>query len=126
MLCLHYSNLDLHILNLQSALSAGAIKLHHLHLCREIRCPMRLLVRSKWQSIMFDGILVAEQSVILQLKWPLDWQHIPMTLTGLDGQLERPNAITQLVISIPSTNMILPTVFFELLSWQTNIQFFLS
>ena len=46
-----------------------------------------------------DGFLVAEQFITWQLKRPCDLQHSALALTGLDGQLERPDPINQLVMS---------------------------
>ena len=45
-----------------------------------------------------DRILVAEQSLIWQLKRSCDLQHLTLALTGLDRRLERPDLINRLVM----------------------------
>ena len=47
-----------------------------------------------------DRILVAEQSVIWQLKRSCNLQRSTLALTGLDRQLDRPNPINGLVMSV--------------------------
>ena len=46
-----------------------------------------------------DGILLAERSMTWQLKRARDLQHFSLALTGLDGQLERPDLINQFIMS---------------------------
>ena len=72
-----------------------------------------------------DGILIAEQSMTYQLKRSSDLQYFPQALTGIDGHLERNDGVDQLVLSSPSTNMIVPNVFFKLLLWQISVQSYL-
>ena len=50
-----------------------------------------------------DGFLAAELSVIQQMKWSRDLQNSILALSRLDGRLERPDPISRLVISNPST-----------------------
>ncbi len=66
-----------------------------------------------WRPIMLqDKILMTEQSVIWQLKCSHDLKHSTLVLIGLDTLLERSDPISWLLMSSPSTYMIVPTMFF--------------
>ena len=64
-----------------------------------------------------DVILLAEESMIQPQKWACD-----LVLTELVERSEKPVQINQLIMSNPSTYMIVPTIVFHLLSWQTSNQ----
>ena len=66
------------------------------------------------------GITVFEQSMTGKPKWSFDKQYSTLALSGLNGLLERPDVIDQLLMSSPDTYMIVLTIFFELLLWQTS------
>ena len=51
-----------------------------------------------------------------------DLQHSILALTGLDEWSQKSNSIHQRIILSPSTYMIILTVFFNVLSWQTSTQ----
>ncbi len=57
-----------------------------------------------------DRILVAVQSGTWQLKRLCDSQRSNLALAGLDGRSKRPDPISWLIISGPSTNMIVLTI----------------
>ena len=65
---------------------------------------------------------MAEQFVTREMKWSHNLQHSTSALAGLNGWSEKPDLINQLVVSNPSTNMTILTVFFKLLSQQTGTQ----
>ena len=65
------------------------------------------------------GILVAKQLLTQQPKSSSDLQRFALVLTGLNGRSERPSLNNRLLMSSPSTHVIIPTVFFKLLFWQT-------
>ena len=76
-----------------------------------------------WQPVMLEArILVAKRSMTRQPNWSHDLQYSTLALTKKDKQLEWPNPINQLAMSSSSTCMIVQTVFFKLLLWQTSIQ----
>ena len=97
-----------------------------LHFCRVMRPhppSMRPPVGHGGVLIRLgDGILVAEQSLIQQLKQLSDLQYSTLALTGLNRQSKRPNLISQLVMLSPSICMIVLTIFFKLLLWKTNTE----
>ena len=68
-----------------------------------------------WSKMLANGILVAEQSVTWKPKSSCDLQHSILALIRLDGQLERPYPIIQLV-------MIVSIEFFKLFLQQTRTQ----
>ena len=89
--------------------------------------PMRPSASWRWRSEMFeDGIPMSEWSLTGQSEWLRDRQHSILALTGQDGNPEEPYQINQLVISTPSTNVIVPTAFFKLNLWQTNTQHYFN
>ena len=85
---------------------------------REVRPPplMGPSVSHGWQPIMLeDRIVVDEWSVILVLSCPMTWSTPFQHFLGLDGQSERLRQISWLVMSSPSTYMIVLIVSFKLL-----------
>ena len=106
-------------INRDTALSDGAVE----YAIYTPYSTTRPLIAYGWWSVMLkDRILVAEHSITQQLKWSHDLQHSTLAFTGLDGQSDEPDPINRLVMSSPSSYMIVPTVFFKLLLWQTSIQ----
>ena len=112
------------ILVIIATLSAGVVEYIWLHLCRNVRPhltppPIRTPVGHGWWPVILENeILVVKQSVTWQPKWSHDLLPFTLALTRLDRWLKRPEPINQLVVSSPSTNMIVLTVF--LLLWQTS------
>ena len=66
-------------------------------------------------------ILVAEQFLTGQSKKSCDLQYYTLVLIGLDGRVKRPDPINRLVMSNPSTYVIVPIVFFKLLLLQKTL-----
>ena len=103
-------------------------KISWWHLCRWVR-PLtnKSCFGCGWQLIMLeDEILVTVQSVTRLPKWSCDLPHSTSALTGLHKQSERSDPIHQLVILSHNTDMILPSLFFKLLMWQTSTKLVLS
>ena len=70
-----------------------------------------------------DWILVTKQSLTQQPEWSTDLHHLTtLALTGLDSQSDSSDPINQLIKSSPNTYMIVATIFFKLLLWQTSTQ----
>ena len=78
---------------------------------------MRPPVGFGWWSVMLEngGWAVLEPAT----KWSSDLQQSTLALTGLDGWPKKANLINWLVMSGP---MIILTIFFKLLLWQTSTQ----
>ena len=96
-----------------------------LHLFRGVRLPSITglpVGQGWWPVILEDEIMVAKQFMTRQSKWSHDLQHSTLALTGLDRHSERPNPTNWLLMSSPSTYIIVSNVLFKLLWWQTSIQ----
>ena len=68
------------------------------------------------------GILAAEMLLTWQANLSSDLQHFTLGLTGSDRRSEKYDPINQLVLSNSGTYMIIPTIFFKFLLWQTSIK----
>ena len=86
-------------------------RIRRLHIFRGVRLPptrTSLPIGCEWWLLMLaDGVHVAKQSVTRQPKWSCNLQHSILGLTRLDGRLEMPDLINRLVMSNPSTNIII-------------------